>query len=146
MTRATHDTSPRGPRRRARRASRRGVTLVEVLATVVLVAIVLPVAMQALSVTLAAVGAARERSEAAGLAESKLAELVATGDWQYGGGFGGEFPGWPGYRWSAEVAQWNVATVQELTLRVTWQHRGEPREVRLATLVYQPPAATGGAT
>lgn len=131
-----------------RRPRRRGVTLIEVLATVVLIAIVLPVAMQGISVALAAVTSARQRSEAAGLAEAKLAELVATGDWQYGGGFGGDFPGWPDYKWTAEVLPWNVATVQELAVRVTWQGRGQPREIRLATLVYQSTgtAATGVGT
>jgi len=50
--------------------------------------IVLPAAMQGISMCLSASLDARQRSEAAALAEAKLTELIATGDWQYGGSFG----------------------------------------------------------
>jgi prepilin-type N-terminal cleavage/methylation domain-containing protein len=115
----------------------RGMTLIEVLATVVLMAIVLPVAMQGVSLAVSASQVARQRTEAAALAESKLAELAATGDWQYGllsGDFG---PDWPDYRWSGAAEPWqSTTTMRQLSVRVIWTARGQDRQVILTTLVY----------
>lgn len=132
-----------------RRASacrvRRGVTLIEVLATIVLMGIVLPVAMRGVSLALSAASTARHRTEATSLAESKMGELLATGEWQYGGTAGDFGQEWPGYEWSAETGQWdsNVTDVTQLLVRVTWTARGERQKVDLYTLVYQNAAATG---
>jgi prepilin-type N-terminal cleavage/methylation domain-containing protein len=117
--------------------ARRGFTLVEVLATIVLMAIVLPVAMHGVSLCLASAQAARQRTEAAGLAESKLNELLATGDWQYGllsGDFG---EAWPQYKWSGSAGAWEDASLQELSVRVYWTSRGQEREVVVTTLVFE---------
>jgi prepilin-type N-terminal cleavage/methylation domain-containing protein len=126
-----------------RRVRRRGLTLVEVLATIVLMAIVLPAAMQGISLCMATSVAARQRSEAAALAEAKLAELIATGDWQFGvltGEFG---EAWPDYRWSAAAADWTSdTTMKELYVRVYWTSRRQEREVRLTTLIYQGQASS----
>jgi prepilin-type N-terminal cleavage/methylation domain-containing protein len=126
-----------------RNARRRGLTLVEVLATIVLMAIVLPATMQGISLCMATSVAARQRSEAAALAEAKLAELIATGDWQFGvltGEFG---EAWPEYRWSAAAADWSSdTTMKELYVRVHWTNRRQEREVMLTTLIYQGQAAS----
>ena len=122
---------------------RRGFTLIEVLATIVLMGIVLPVAMHGISLCMRAAQASRQRSEAAALAESKLNELVATGDWQYGllsGDFG---EAWPDYRWSGAAADWDDPTLRELSVRVVWTTRGQERDVILTTLVYDSTAAAG---
>ena len=126
------------------RARRQGLTLVEVLATIVMVAIVLPAAMQGISACLSASRDARQRSEASALAEAKLNEILATGDWQFGS-LSGEFgEGWPDYRWGAGSAAWaSDATMAEVYVRVTWANRGLQREVVLTTLVYQGESATG---
>jgi type II secretory pathway pseudopilin PulG len=113
------------------------MTLIEVLATIVLMAIVLPVAMQGVSLAVAASQNARQRSEAAALADAKLSQLVATGDWQYGllsGDFG---PDWPDYRWNGAAEPWQTsATIRQLSVRVTWTARNQERQVILSTLVY----------
>ena len=134
-----------GPCRASRRsasgrraARRRGLTLVEVLATIVMTAIVLPAALQGISACTAAAGLARQRSEAAALADAKLAELLATGEWQYGG-LSGEFgEAWPEYRWEGSAAAWSAdPTLTELSVRVAWTTRLQDREIILTTLVYQ---------
>src|SRR2546423_9326344 len=81
-----------------RRHNLKGFTLIEVLATMVLMAIVLPVTMQALSVSLGAASSARHTTEASGLAQAKLNELISTGQWNStsNGDFGTDHPG---YRW-----------------------------------------------
>jgi type II secretory pathway pseudopilin PulG len=114
----------------------RGFTLVEILATFVLVAIILPVAMKGISLATTMASLSKERIEAATLAETKLAELLATGEWQNGNLSGDFSPDWPKYRWSAEVQDWQETTLRQLDVRVEWESRGMKRDVQLTTLVY----------
>ena len=129
------------PARRSARhrtpARRRGLTLVEVLATIVMMAIVLPAAMQGIAICTSSSVVARQRSEAAALAEAKLSELIATGEWEFGatsGDFGEE---WPDYRWSGSAATWSADPMMtEVYVRVYWVSRQQEREVVLTTLIY----------
>ena len=130
--------------RRAR--GRGGFTLPEVLATLLLVAIVLPAVMQGVSLATAAAGTARQRSEATALAESKLNELVATNQWQSGGLSGDFGEQWRGYSWQAEVQSWVEPTARQLQVHVTWYARGRDYDVTLSTLVYSAPPVTSGST
>jgi prepilin-type N-terminal cleavage/methylation domain-containing protein len=91
----------------------RGFTLVEVLASLTVVLIALPVAMEAISLETATAGRARRKLEAANLAASKLAELVATNAWQNGnssGDFSTYSPSFPDYTWTSTVTQYQEAT------------------------------------
>jgi len=134
-------TSPlcRGPVRR------RGLTLVEVLATIVMTGIVLPAAMQGISMCTAATVAARHRSEAAALGEAKLTELIATGDWQYGA-TGGDFgEDWPDYHWTSASGNWPSDTsLTQLELHVTWTSRQQDYDVVLTTLMYNSQSSSTG--
>ena len=137
-----HSVTPTLPRRPR---PPRGFTLVEVLATILLLSIIIPVAMQAVSTATLAASAAKNRSTAAGLAESKLAELIATGDWQTGavsGGFGDEYPD---FRWDARAVNWTEASVTQLDVVVSWKtaRRGD-ESIVLSTLVYLSNATQGG--
>lgn len=111
-------------------------TLVEVLATLTLVAIILPVAMKGISLAITASGEARRRLEASSLAEANLAELLAAGEWQ-GTDLSGDFgEARPDYRWHAEVSDWDNAALKQVTVHVEWTSRGNRREVAVTTLVY----------
>jgi general secretion pathway protein I len=122
------------PRRQHPRRRRSAFTLVEVLATLVLIGIVIPVAMQGVSVAMTAASNARRTSEAASLAEAKLNQLVVTGEWQFAGQSGDFGAQWPGYRWTVETAQRDYG-VTEIALHVTWQERGgKDRSLTLSTL------------
>ena len=124
---------------------RTAFTLMEVMVTVLLLAIVLPVAMRAISVSTGMAGNARHRSEAGALAESKLAELIATGTWQNGrldGDFG---TAWPDYHWHADSQTWSPTQVvdngsgnviSELDVHISWTARGAEQSLTLGTLVY----------
>ena len=140
---------------------RRGFTLIEVLATIALLGIVLPVAMQGVSIATGIASTARHRSEAGALAESKMNELIVTQAWNGGtlsGDFGSDFPD---YTWQAQVIPWNAAQnvnnstpnvsgtstspdtgsainnpPQQLDVRVTWRGRTGEQYVQLSTLVY----------
>jgi prepilin-type N-terminal cleavage/methylation domain-containing protein len=117
---------------------RRGFTLMEVLATMTLAGIVLPVAMHGISVATAAAGQARHQTEAAALAEAKVSELVATGSWQ-GSDMAGDFkPDHPDYIWKAAVNTWQgsaSANLMQLDVSVEWTARGGKRNVVVSTLV-----------
>jgi len=122
--------------RRARTRQRvTAFTLVEALATLALVAIILPVAMRGVSLATAAAGLARQRLEAVSLAETKMAELALTGAWNdsdLSGDFGQDYPD---YRWEAEVMEWSDSLLVQLQVRVVWDRRGGERAVSLTTLV-----------
>jgi len=130
-----------------------GFTLVEMLASLAMVAIVLPVAMEAIGLALSAAGFARQQREAAAFAQMKLAELVSTGSWQTGT-LSGDFsddqstglpPDWQAYTWSAVVTPYsyqNGDSLQELDVTVTWTARGTNPTVTLNTLIYT--GGTGG--
>jgi prepilin-type N-terminal cleavage/methylation domain-containing protein len=134
-----------------RRARRGGFTLVEVLATLLLLAIALPAIGRGFALSSRAAELARTRTDAGGLAESKLNELVATGVWQSGGNMTGGFDDHPEFQWSATLAPWGVGqgaqgtnTVQQMDVVVTWKVPGGTDSVTVSTLVYLSPNATGG--
>ncbi len=115
-----------------------GFTLVEMLASMAVAAIVLPVAMQGVSLALTLSGQAKRELEAAQLARAKVAELTSTGAWQtaeLSGDFGEECPE---YRWRGQLTEYDGATLQQLDVNVTWTARGRERAVTLTTLVYVP--------
>ena len=115
---------------------RAAFTLVEVVATLTLAAVILPVAMRGISLATAAAGQARRQMEAASLAEAKLAELRASGQWQGADRTGDCGPDWPDYRWTAEVSEWEGTSLHQVAVRVEWTARGTLRAVTLTTLVY----------
>ena len=126
-----------------RRSPRRGLTLVEVLATIVMMAIVLPAAMQGIALCTSSSVVARRRCEAAALAEAKITELIATADWQFGANSGEFGEAWPEYRWEAQAGAWAAdPTMTELSVRVAWTSRQQEREVILTTLVYDTASET----
>lgn len=130
-----------------RRQSRTGFTLVEVLATILLIAIVLPVANKAL-INAAQLGdQARHRTEAANLARSKLSELIAGDEWDGNGPTSGNFGNdYPGYSWSFTVQAWPNDTqevgLEELDLTITWQSNGRQDSLTTSSLVYTRPQPT----
>ena len=127
---------PSVPRRRA------AFTLVEVLAALLLVAIVLPVVMQGISLATGAASAAKRRTEAASLAQSKLAELVGTEGWS-GRILSGQFDLLDGddaedYAWRADVTAWtDQQYVRQIDVHVTWTGPAGEERVTLSTLVYE---------
>lgn len=123
--------------------TRRGFTLIEVLATLVLLAIVLPVAMRGLSVALASASHAKRTAEAASLAEMKLNELL-TSTVAVTNNMSGDFsPDHPDYRWTFQYAEREYSTY-EVLLQVTWNERGQERTYNLGTIAVMSDSSLGG--
>lgn len=113
-----------------------GFTFIELLATIVLIGIIMPVAMRSIGLCTRLGGHSRRQIEAASLAQTKLTELTSSQDWQTGekrGDFGTD---WPGYQWTLAVSNWTDSIVSQLDLTVTWHSQGKQRSLTLSTLVY----------
>lgn len=108
----------------------------ELLATIVLIAAIMPVAMRSIGLCTRLAGQSRRQMEAASLAKTKLTELIVTGEWKDGKQRGRFEKEWPDYEWSLTVTNWTDAVVRELELTVSWRSFGRPQEVTLSTLMY----------
>jgi len=143
-SRLGHRPGQGGPSRHRRccsaRHEGRAFTFIEILATLVLLAIVLPAVMTGISLSLSAADFAKRQAEAADLGQNKLMELLTDGQWQsasLAGDFGTQYPE---YRWTAEATDWQGGVLlRELELTVWWRGGGKDRSLVLSTLVY-----TGG--
>jgi len=130
--------------RRTVRTTRRGFTLLEVLATIVLMGIILYPVMHGISLATAAAGEAKHKVEACALAQTKLAELMA--DFQtlnQTGGGSGSFPDYPGYTWTSTI-EMRDTNLSQISIRVSWHARGQDRYVDLASMVYTPDTSSTG--
>ena len=120
-----------------RKPRRRGMSLLEALATLVLVAVLVPAVMQGVTVSLRAAQQARQHQEASLLAESRLNEIIAARDATGYTGSGSFSPEFPEYRWEAQSAPGDFG-MTEVWITVTWQQRGQERSLTLTTFVYLP--------
>ncbi len=140
----------RPTRRPTARASRScaGFTLAEVLAALLFMAIVIPVAMEGVRVASLAGEVGPRKAVAARIAGNVLNELLALGQWQKTSQTGTVVEGTQEYRWTMQLDTWNLGaltplvttsqnpvTLQLLTVKVTFPVQGRDYEVGLSTLV-----------
>lgn len=114
---------------------RAGFTLAEVLAALVFMAIVIPVAVEGLHVATRAGQMGLRRTAAARVGERVLQELVATGQWRRGSQSGEVAEGTDVYRWESRLDSWQQGALRVLTVRVTFPLQGREYAVHLSTLV-----------
>jgi prepilin-type N-terminal cleavage/methylation domain-containing protein len=115
---------------------RAGFTLVEVLASLALVAAIIPAAMAGVSLAMGLGNTARQRTEAATLAHGRLAESLAAEDWRDGDSSGDFGDDWPDYGWELTVEDWDEAGLSAVSVSVTWFSRGTEQAVTATTLAY----------
>ncbi len=125
---------------------RSAFTLIEALVAIILVAVVLPVALAAVTASLRGASTINKQDIALRVAQSRLATLVADGSWQRSGTSGDCDPrtdgeDTDGMRWQMNVATWRDPSVRTLTITVSWGSTTNPRSVVLTTLVT--PVLTG---
>jgi general secretion pathway protein I len=115
----------------------RGFTLVEILATFVLIAIILPVAMEGISLSTRMASESKRKIEAAALAEKKLTELIVTEDWMNGDDIGDFEDEYPDFTWRYEVSDWEKEDlIRQIDLHVEWTASNKTHSVTVTTLVY----------
>jgi type II secretory pathway pseudopilin PulG len=124
--------------------SRSGFTLLEALAAILLVGVVLPVGIAAVTQATRAAAQVERRALAMRLAESQLATLVATGAWATGstsGTFSDEVDGTGAgaFTWRFAIVDRTTGGLRELQLTVESTVLTVPA-VELSTLV---PTASG---
>ena len=138
-------------------------TLVEVLASLLFLAIAVPAIVGALGIASRTSEIAERSSLAGGLAENKLNEMLVDNAWQNAaqsnGDCGADFPF---YRWQMSTQPWAGGTgttatgntpgattgsnLTELSVEVFYPVQGSEHSVRLTTLVNASSAATGTTT
>lgn len=114
---------------------RPGFTFVELLATVVLIAAILPVAMQGIGLCTRLSGQTRRQIEATSLARTKLTELMISGEALSGDQQGDFEEPWLSYRWQSQVMAWSNDALQQLDVTVYWTAQDREQSVTLSTLV-----------
>ena len=125
-----------------------GFTLAEVLAALLFLAIVIPVALEAMHVASRAGSVAVRKAEAARVAERILNENLVTTNWNNGGSQNGTASeGLGQFSWTMQNETWNfdpgMSTMRLLSVEVKYPVQGKSYSVRLSTLVDSaPPSAT----
>jgi type II secretory pathway pseudopilin PulG len=117
--------------------TRAGFTLAEVLAAMVFMAIVIPVAIQGLRVASLAGEVGHRKSMALRVAERLLNESVVTCQWSQAIRNGVEQEGPIQFRWTVRNELWPQDAMRELSAEVTFAAQNQDYSVRLTTLVSQ---------
>ncbi|MGD0139103.1 MAG: prepilin-type N-terminal cleavage/methylation domain-containing protein [Tepidisphaeraceae bacterium] len=123
------------------RPLKEGFTLIEVLVTLLLIGIVIPAIMHAITAAAAAGNAARHRDDAASLAKSQMASLIlAVSQGQNPVLAADAAQNGYQYHWKATVQPWNQDTttmgIQEIDLAVSWADGRRSESVTLCSLAY----------
>ena len=109
-------------------------TLAEVLAALLFMAIVIPVAVQGLRIASRAGEVAARKSDAVRVAERILNESIVTTNWNKSFQNGTVEEGDRSYRWTLRNENWKEDTMQLLSVEVTFPVQNQDYIVRLSTL------------
>ena len=117
-----------------------GFTLVEVLAALLLMAIIIPVAMEGMSVASRVGVLGQRKAVAMRVAERVLNELIVEGQTQQGSASGNTVDGDTSYPWTMRLENWSEDAMMQMTVTVTFTVQANNYEVSTTTLL--PSAAT----
>jgi len=121
-----------------RRPDQAAFTLAEVLAAMLFLAIVVPVAVEALHVSSLAGEVAARKGAAVRIADRVLNESLVTTNWTGGAQNGAASEGAVDYRWTLTPQSWPVDSMQMLTAEVKFLAQGKDYSVKVSTLVNLP--------
>ena len=124
-------------KRRSASPRGRGVnafTLAEVLAALLFMAIVIPVALQAMRVAGRAGALAERKREAARVAERILNESIVTTNWNSSALSGTIMEADREYRWQLRNESWSESNMRLLSVEVDFPVQGEDYSVKMSTL------------
>jgi len=132
----------------AAKRQRAGFTLAEVLAALLLMIIVIPVAMQGMRVASRAGEVGQRKMIASRIGNKVLNELKVTGQLQSAGQTGVVLDHGISYRWSIKSQAWTEDSLSQMTvaaLTVSFPVQGKNYDVHISTLM-PPPQQTGTIT
>ena len=122
----------------AAKRARSGFTLAEVLAAMLFLVIVIPVAVQGLHVASMAGEVSQRKMAAARIGNKVLNELKVTGQLQNTSQRGVEMDRGLTYKWSVKNQAWTEDTLSQMTVAtvtVTYMAQGRSFDVNLSTLL-----------
>ena len=140
-------TDPVRPGTRERRparitpGSRRAFTLVEVLAALLMMAIIIPVTMEGLSVSSRVGVLGQRKAVAMRVAERVIEEIIAEAQTQQGSSSGTAIEGDIAYPWTMRLENWPEDALQQLIVTVQFTVQGSLYDVSAATLIIPPGSA-----
>ncbi len=115
--------------------ARAAFTLAEVLAALLFMAIVIPVALEGLRIASLAAQVGERKAVAARVADRVLSEMTLTGALPGGNNNGTITEGVHEYQWTVESAVWvEDNTFQETVVRVVYFVQGREYQVSMSTL------------
>jgi prepilin-type N-terminal cleavage/methylation domain-containing protein len=114
-----------------------GFTLVEVMAAMVFMAIVIPVALQGVRVASLAGEVAHRKTLAVREAEFLINQTVTMRDWTQAIRRGSTKEGQLQFDWIIRSELWTLDAMRQITVEVAYTAQGNDYTVRLATLVRQ---------
>ena len=112
-------------------------TLIEVLAALLLMAIIVPVALEGMSVVSRAAVLGQHKAAAMRVAERVLSEqlaVVSQGQPIPTSGSGTETDGDTSYPWTMQTEAWPQDVMTQMTVRITFSVQGNAYEMTLSTL------------
>lgn len=116
-------------------SSSRGFTFVEILAAMLFMAIVIPVAVQGIMIANRAGAVAQRKRVATQLADRLLAETILTESWRDGDSEGDFGEDWPRYRWALSTDYWSEdETMRCVRVQVFYVVQEQEYNVQLETL------------
>ena len=122
-----------------RRSGVAAFTLAEVLAALVFMAILIPVALEGLSVASRAGEVATRKAEAALIADRILNENIVTTNWNQSGQGGVVRQGIQDFKWTLKNEPWQqdptLTTLRLLSVEVTYTGQGREYIYKMSTLV-----------
>ncbi len=124
---------PVAPHRRGEAA----FTFAEILAAMLFMAIVIPVAMQGLRIASDAGTLAVRKEMATQLGESMLNEVAITDEWRSGTQAGSFQSPYQDYQWELSNEPWLETGMLQLSIKVTFMLRNKEFDIWFSTLVLE---------
>src|SRR4051812_35662517 len=114
-------------------------TLVEILAALLMMAIIIPVAMEGMSIATRAGILGQRKAAAMRVAERVLNEMLVEGDTSRASSSGTTIDGESTYPWTMRSENWPEDPMMHVTVTVTFTVQGNEYTVDLSTLI--PPSS-----
>jgi type II secretion system protein I len=114
-----------------------GFTLIEILVSLAIMGLVLPIVLMAFTNGARSRAVAANRTTAAYLLRDKITEMEATGVPEVGDD-AGEFEAGTTYTWQTSVATTDIEGLYDVTVAILWTERGEERSFSIRLYMADP--------